>query len=163
MSLTVLEKRYEIVHTEKRSVLLIGLVLFWQATEAFSEIHPEDVIKRTITGDDMKFAFKGEIDASTVPADAKAKSSQGHGGEEEVEVVGKPPVEAMINVFDFEAIAQREMLGSGKKEGWAYYSSGGDDEITLRENHNAFHRCSFLLTFCCNGYISRSFCVLFSY
>ena len=87
----------------------------------------------------MKFAFKGEIDASTVPADAKAASSQKH-EEEAVEIVGKPPVEAMINVFDFEAIAQREMLGSGKKEGWAYYSSGGDDEITLRENHNAFHR-----------------------
>jgi L-lactate dehydrogenase (cytochrome) len=23
---------------------------------------------------------------------------------------------------------------------WAYYSSGADDEITMRENHNAFHR-----------------------
>ena len=26
------------------------------------------------------------------------------------------------------------------KQGWVYYSSGADDEITLRENHNAFHR-----------------------
>jgi L-lactate dehydrogenase (cytochrome) len=25
-------------------------------------------------------------------------------------------------------------------EAWAYYSSGADDEITMRENHNAFHR-----------------------
>jgi len=24
--------------------------------------------------------------------------------------------------------------------GWAYYSSGADDEITLRENHSAYHR-----------------------
>jgi L-lactate dehydrogenase (cytochrome) len=54
--------------------------------------------------------------------------------------VGKPPLDAMINIFDFEAIAQRDMLSKGKKEGWCYYSSGGDDEITLRENHNAFHR-----------------------
>lgn len=26
---------------------------------------------------------------------------------------------------------------------WVYYSSGSDDEITLRENHNAFHRIWF--------------------
>ena len=26
------------------------------------------------------------------------------------------------------------------KQGWDYYSSGADDEITLRENHNAFQR-----------------------
>jgi len=29
------------------------------------------------------------------------------------------------------------------KQGWDYYSSGGDDEITLRENHLAFHRLWF--------------------
>ncbi|ANB12433.1 Cyb2p [Sugiyamaella lignohabitans] len=30
-----------------------------------------------------------------------------------------------------------------EKAGWAYYSSGADDEITLRENHHAFHRVWF--------------------
>lgn len=25
-------------------------------------------------------------------------------------------------------------------DAWAYYSSGADDEISMRENHNAFHR-----------------------
>src|SRR5271169_988549 len=30
-----------------------------------------------------------------------------------------------------------------KKTAWAYYSSGADDEITLRENHNAFQRIWF--------------------
>ncbi|KAI8846746.1 FMN-dependent dehydrogenase-domain-containing protein [Chytridium lagenaria] len=42
----------------------------------------------------------------------------------------KPPLSAMFNAFDFEAVASP----------WAYYSSGADDEITLRENHAAFHR-----------------------
>lgn len=46
----------------------------------------------------------------------------------------KPPVEHMLNIFDVEAVAQKVM----KKEGWDYYSSGADDEITLRENHAAF-------------------------
>jgi L-lactate dehydrogenase (cytochrome) len=27
-----------------------------------------------------------------------------------------------------------------KPDAWAYYSSGADDEISMRENHNAFHR-----------------------
>lgn len=27
-----------------------------------------------------------------------------------------------------------------KPDAWAYYSSGADDEISLRENHSAFHR-----------------------
>ncbi len=30
-----------------------------------------------------------------------------------------------------------------KGDAWAYYSSGADDEICMRENHNAFHRIWF--------------------
>ena len=42
----------------------------------------------------------------------------------------------MVNIFDFEEVAKQVM----KKESWDYYSSGGDDEICLRENHLAFQR-----------------------
>ncbi|RUS14438.1 FMN-dependent dehydrogenase family protein [Endogone sp. FLAS-F59071] len=42
----------------------------------------------------------------------------------------------MLNLFDFEGVAEQVL----KPDAWAYYSSGADDEITLRENHNAFHR-----------------------
>merc|ERR1719413_118776 len=56
---------------------------------------------------------------------------------EEVEVAFvQPPLGAMLNTFDFESVA-REMM---EPQGWAYYSSGGDDEITLRDNHLAFQR-----------------------
>jgi L-lactate dehydrogenase (cytochrome) len=48
----------------------------------------------------------------------------------------KPSLESCINVFDFEAIASSLV----SEAGWAYYSSGADDEITLRENHSAYHR-----------------------
>ena len=30
-----------------------------------------------------------------------------------------------------------------KKPAWAYYSSGADDEITMRENHSAYHKIWF--------------------
>lgn len=41
-----------------------------------------------------------------------------------------------MNLFDFESVAKHLMA----KEAWAYYSSGADDEITLRENRGAFQR-----------------------
>lgn len=50
--------------------------------------------------------------------------------------VTRPSLESCINIYDFEAIASRIV----PMQGWVYYSSGSDDEITLRENHNAFHR-----------------------
>ncbi|KAJ9063300.1 hypothetical protein DSO57_1001737 [Entomophthora muscae] len=42
----------------------------------------------------------------------------------------------MLSLFDFETVAKHLMT----KEAWAYYSSGADDEITLRENRGAFQR-----------------------
>merc|ERR1719450_998009 len=48
----------------------------------------------------------------------------------------KPPLNAMLNTFDFESVAREVM----EPQGWGYYSSGGDDEITLRDNHMAFQR-----------------------
>jgi L-lactate dehydrogenase (cytochrome) len=51
----------------------------------------------------------------------------------------KPPLSQMYNLFDFEHVARKVM----SRAGWAYYSSGADDEITMRENHRAYHRIWF--------------------
>jgi L-lactate dehydrogenase (cytochrome) len=56
--------------------------------------------------------------------------------EQAVEEFKKPPLGAMLNSFDFESIAREVM----EPQAWGYYSSGGDDEITLRDNHLAFQR-----------------------
>merc|ERR550537_997551 len=53
-----------------------------------------------------------------------------------VEEFVKPPLAAMLNTFDFESVARETM----EPQAWGYYSSGGDDEITLRDNHMAFQR-----------------------
>eukprot|EP00401_Gymnodinium_catenatum_P020975 CAMPEP_0117490342 /NCGR_PEP_ID=MMETSP0784-20121206/17503_1 /TAXON_ID=39447 /ORGANISM="" /LENGTH=83 /DNA_ID=CAMNT_0005285101 /DNA_START=12 /DNA_END=260 /DNA_ORIENTATION=+ len=45
-----------------------------------------------------------------------------------VEDFVKPPLAAMLNTFDFESVARECM----EPQAWGYYSSGGDDEITLR-------------------------------
>ena len=54
----------------------------------------------------------------------------------DTQVEGKPPLTQALNLFEFEAVARKCM----SQQGWVYYSSGSDDEITLRENHSAFHR-----------------------
>lgn len=51
----------------------------------------------------------------------------------------KPDLSQIYNLLDFEFVARHTM----EKVAWAYYSSGCDDEITLRENHIAYHRIYF--------------------
>jgi len=48
-----------------------------------------------------------------------------------------PPLESFLNAFDFEAVAVRHCLTPGAL---AYISTGASDEMSLRENHLAFHR-----------------------
>ena len=81
--------------------------------------------KTSLLGDaDMASRADGDV----APLFVRASSSRPAGE--------KPTADTMLNAFDFEAVA-RETLSA---EAWGYYSSGADDEITLRENHAAFHR-----------------------
>lgn len=50
-----------------------------------------------------------------------------------------PPLETITNLYDFEFLASQILT----RQAWAYYSSGSDDEITMRENHSAYHRIFF--------------------
>jgi L-lactate dehydrogenase (cytochrome) len=59
--------------------------------------------------------------------------------ERQERIKSMPKLEACYNLVDFEAVARHVM----KKPAWAYYSSGADDEITMRENHSAFHKIWF--------------------
>jgi len=111
----------------------------------FVAVHPKDMALRLLG---EKYIM-GDVDASTIlprhiaPAPPKPKEEE---EEEETAIVPaaggkkkkweKPDIGSMLNSFDFEAVASHVM----GKEGWAYYSSGADDEITLRENHTAFQR-----------------------
>ncbi|KAK6347757.1 hypothetical protein TWF718_005587 [Orbilia javanica] len=79
----------------------------------------------------------GEVDMSTVAAEVKAIDP--YEAERQSYVENKPALDQCYNLLDFEAVAKRVM----KKTAWAYYSSGADDEITLRDNHSAFHRIWF--------------------
>ncbi|RVD85247.1 uncharacterized protein DFL_003573 [Arthrobotrys flagrans] len=103
------------------------------ATEEFDPIHPPDTLEKYL--DPSK--HMGEVDMSTVAAEVKAIDP--YEAERQSYVESKPALDQCYNLLDFEAVAKRVM----KKTAWAYYSSGADDEITLRDNHSAFHRIWF--------------------
>lgn len=54
-------------------------------------------------------------------------------------VENKPDIGQIYNLNDFEFVARHTM----EKIAWAYYSSGCDDEITMRENHLSYQRIFF--------------------
>lgn len=103
------------------------------ATEEFDPIHPPDTLDKYL---DKKFHL-GEVDMATVQQEEKVEEPDELARQERIK--NMPGIERCYNLLDFEAVAKQVM----KKTAWAYYSSGADDEITLRENHSAFHKIWF--------------------
>ncbi|CAO3695462.1 unnamed protein product [Rhizopus stolonifer] len=103
------------------------------ATEAFEPIHPPDIIERFLPAD----VCKGQVNQAELAQVVKVETED----EKRVRIAksNMPRLDEMYNSFDFEAAAKSVL----KIEAWAYYSSGAYNEITLRENHNAFHRIWF--------------------
>ncbi|KAG2224332.1 hypothetical protein INT45_012901 [Circinella minor] len=101
------------------------------ATSAFEPIHPPDIINRYLSSD----VCKGEIDATATLGQAEETETD---EEKRLRLAREnmPSIQEMYNAFDFESVAKTVL----RPEAWAYYSSGSDDEISMRENHNAFHR-----------------------
>ncbi|CAE7504146.1 CYB2 [Symbiodinium natans] len=115
------------------------------ATAIFDPIHPKDIMDKLL----KPSLTMGVVDTSTIKPEHVAKPPEAHkpkpkkkavkadaGAEEVEEEFKKPPLAAMLNSFDFESVAREVM----EPQAWGYYSSGGDDEITLRDNHLAFQR-----------------------
>ncbi|KAK3324213.1 FMN-dependent dehydrogenase-domain-containing protein [Cercophora scortea] len=103
------------------------------ATEEFEPIHPPDTLEKYLD----KSKHLGPVDMSTVVHEKTAESPEEK--ERQKRTQEMPLLEQCYNLLDFEAVARRVM----KKSAWAYYSSAADDEITVRENHSAFHRIWF--------------------
>ncbi|PGH22958.1 hypothetical protein AJ80_03007 [Polytolypa hystricis UAMH7299] len=100
------------------------------ATKAFSDVHPPNVIRDNLSPD----KFKGVLDISTVddewlkepPAENK-KVTQDH---------EKPPLNTLINSHDFEVVASK----TASRKTWAFYSSASNDLITRDANKSSFDR-----------------------
>ncbi|KAK0714985.1 FMN-dependent dehydrogenase [Lasiosphaeris hirsuta] len=103
------------------------------ATEEFEPIHPPDTLEKYLD----KSKHLGPVDMTTVITEKMEESPDEK--ERQQRIAEMPLLEQCYNLLDFEAVARRIM----KKGAWGYYSSAADDEITLRENHAAFHRIWF--------------------
>ena len=114
----------------------------------FNDVHPKDIVERLLSPE----ACVGILDETTIDPEkhvvAAEEKAPSRGLQESTAAATdahqdhpweKPPIDTMLNTFDFENVAARTMT----EEGWGYYSSGADDEITLRENHTAFQRIWF--------------------
>ncbi len=103
------------------------------ATDIYDPLHPKDTLDKYLD----KSKHLGEVDMSTVEKTAEELDPDEEARLERV--AHMPALEQCYNLMDFEAVARRVM----KKTAWGYYSSGADDEITMRENHSAFHKIWF--------------------
>ncbi|CAK0838253.1 unnamed protein product [Prorocentrum cordatum] len=113
-------------------------------TALFDPIHPKDIMDKLL----KPALTMGVVDPATIKEEhiAKAevkekkaapkKKAVDKAPDAEIVEFVKPPLAGMLNTFDFESVAREVM----EPQAWGYYSSGGDDEITLRDNHMAFQR-----------------------
>lgn len=93
-------------------------------TKAFDPIHPKDIMEKLLP----PTALVGIADPALVGGAAGGEEVDADELERLEAEKNKPALSEMLNLLDFENVAKRVM----KKEAWAYYSSGADDEITLR-------------------------------
>ncbi|KAI9851543.1 MAG: Cytochrome b2, mitochondrial precursor [Thelocarpon superellum] len=103
------------------------------ATDEFEPIHPPDTLDKYLD----QSRHLGEVDMATVQGEEKEVDPDEAARQDRIQRM--PILEQCYNLMDFEAVARRVM----KKTAWAYYSSGADDEITMRENHSAYHKIWF--------------------
>ncbi|PWN42473.1 putative CYB2-L-lactate dehydrogenase [Ceraceosorus guamensis] len=103
------------------------------ATEEYDPIHPPGTLEENLP----KEKCLGKVDMSTVKKEEKKESAEDKQVAKAKDEL--PPLELCLNLYDFEVIAKKVL----KAPAWAYYSSGADDEVTMRENNNAFGRIWF--------------------
>ncbi|KAJ4509086.1 hypothetical protein HRR75_006055 [Exophiala dermatitidis] len=98
------------------------------ATEEYESVHSPELIAETLP----PTAFQGVVDAETIPKSAsQSRTTSKNKSKNDV-----PPLSSMISVNDFEAVAEKTLTPNG----WAYYASGADDEISKTEAARAFRK-----------------------
>ncbi|CAG7969138.1 unnamed protein product [Penicillium salamii] len=95
------------------------------ASQAFDSVHAPDILKEL-----PQAALRGQIDIS------EAKVLKPKSNEEEQSHLESPPLHTLINLHDFEKIAERHLPATT----WAYYSSGADDEISKHNNARLYSK-----------------------
>ncbi|KAF4435205.1 glycolate oxidase [Fusarium austroafricanum] len=97
------------------------------ATSSYDDVHDEDLVARTLPTERLL----GPV-SSEVPAQKTKRSSVPNNPTK------YPPLNTIISLADFEKIAQSCLTASG----WAYYSSGAEDEYSILDAKQTFREIS---------------------
>lgn len=99
-----------------------------KASKIFNKFHGPDFIAKYLSKNDCLGPLIGEL------AEANDFTEEGDDSQRQVYRDNLPPISEIFTLTDFEYIARKICSPSV----WYYYSSGAEDEVTLRENHKAF-------------------------
>ncbi|CDK27187.1 unnamed protein product [Kuraishia capsulata CBS 1993] len=99
------------------------------ASRIFNSLHAPGLIATALTPDLVVGEYLDSGDETTDLEELEKQESMSN----------KPPLSRIFNLNDFEKVA-RQVLS---EYALAYYATGSDDEVTLGENHNAYHRVFF--------------------
>lgn len=100
------------------------------ATAVYDPIHPPNTLDTYLPKD----KHKGTVDMTGVKVEEAELSPEDKIRADRLQ--DKPPLSECLSLHDFETVAKETM----SQAAWAYYSSGADDEITMRDNHLAYQR-----------------------
>ncbi|TIC33521.1 hypothetical protein E3Q02_03491 [Wallemia mellicola] len=103
------------------------------ATTLYAPIHPKGTIENNLPPE----CHLGAVDPTTLPDIQEEESDEQRRVRTARENI--PPLGAMVSLEDFEKLATDILPNTA----YAYYSSAGDDEDTLRENINAWKKYWF--------------------
>lgn len=100
-------------------------------------MHPPSLLPKNLP----QSALLGILDTATIDAEwAKPPpTATGGGGAAPALDQDKPPLETILNAFDFETVAKKTLT----PKTWAFYSSGATDCLTRDANHAAFAKIWF--------------------
>ncbi|CAI1620568.1 hypothetical protein SEUBUCD646_0M00940 [Saccharomyces eubayanus] len=108
-------------------------------TAIFEPLHAPNVIDKYIAPEKKLGPLQGSMPPELVcPPYAPGETKEDIARKEQLKSL-LPPLNNIINLYDFEYLASQTLT----KQAWAYYSSGANDEVSHRENHNAYHRIFF--------------------
>ena len=105
------------------------------ATKAYNEVHGPSLVSQHLD----KSKNKGKLDESTITEEWKAKQADNVAEEKPVEDEGPPPLDAILNLYDFEDAAQRIL----SKKSWAFYSAAANDCLTRDANVDWYRKIWF--------------------
>jgi L-lactate dehydrogenase (cytochrome) len=100
------------------------------ATESYDTVHNPELVGEMLPSE----SYLGQLKPNSLPK--KVLPEAEILGETRITEPIHPPLSSIINVADFEKVAQHYLSDAG----WAYYSSGAEDELSLDDARRIFNK-----------------------